>query len=43
MLQPNVDLDLLVYTPNEFEIMRERDFMRHALDTGQVIYEKKPT
>ncbi len=40
-LQVGVDLDLLVYTPDEFEKMRERGFLRHALETGQVIYEKK--
>jgi predicted nucleotidyltransferase len=40
-LQVSVDLDLLVYTPDEFEIKRKSAFLRQALDTGQVIYEKK--
>ena len=40
-LQSGVDLDLLVYTPEEFERMRQRSFLHHALTTGQVIYEKK--
>lgn len=40
-LQPSVDLDLLVYTPQEFEQMREGAFLRHAVESGRVIYEKK--
>jgi predicted nucleotidyltransferase len=35
-----VDLDLLVYTPQEFNTMKERGFLRRALQEGQVIYEK---
>jgi predicted nucleotidyltransferase len=41
-LQAGVDLDLLVYTPAEFERQRESGFLRHALATGQVVYEKNP-
>lgn len=37
----DVDLDLLVYTPSEFERLRERGFVRHVLGTGKVLYEKK--
>jgi predicted nucleotidyltransferase len=37
----DVDLDLLVYTPSEFERLRERGFVRQALGTGKVLYEKK--
>ena len=40
-LQVGVDLDLLVYTPDEFERKRGSGFLRHALETGQVVYEKK--
>lgn len=40
-LQAGVDLDLLVYTPDEFERLRESGFLRQALETGRVIYEKK--
>lgn len=40
-LQAGVDLDLLVYTPEEFEKQRQRGFVRHALATGHVLYEKK--
>ncbi|MEW6569356.1 MAG: nucleotidyltransferase domain-containing protein [Chloroflexota bacterium] len=36
-----VDLDLFVYTPQEFERMAGGAFLRHALSTGKVIYEKK--
>lgn len=36
-----VDLDLFVYTPQEFERMADAPFVRHALRTGKVIYEKK--
>jgi predicted nucleotidyltransferase len=39
-LQASVDLDLLIYTPEEFESRRESGFLRHALETGQVVYEK---
>jgi predicted nucleotidyltransferase len=41
-LQVGVDMDLLVYTPEEFEKNRESGFLRHALETGRVVYEKKP-
>ena len=37
-----VDLDLLCYTPQEFEAMRHRPFLRHALTGEKVLYEKKP-
>jgi predicted nucleotidyltransferase len=40
-VQAGVDVDLLVYTPQEFEEQRQRGFVRHALATGQVIYEKE--
>ena len=38
-LRAGVALDLLVYTPQEMEAMRDRPFMRHALATGKVLYE----
>jgi len=41
-LQADVALDLLVYTPDEIERMRERPFLRHALKTGKVLYERQP-
>ena len=34
-----VALDLLVYTPDEVERMRDRPFIRGALATGKVLYE----
>ena len=37
-----VDLDLLCYTPKEFEAMKHRPFLRHALSGEKVLYEKKP-
>ena len=40
LLQSAVDLDLLVYSPEEFKKMQEGSFIRKALDNGQVIYEK---
>jgi predicted nucleotidyltransferase len=40
-IQTGVDMDLLVYTPEEFERQQRHGFVRHALSTGQVIYEKK--
>ena len=39
-LRAVVALDLLVYTPEEMEQMHERPFMRHALKTGKVLYER---
>lgn len=33
-----VGLDLLVYTPEEFEQMRERYFVRRALAEGKVLH-----
>jgi predicted nucleotidyltransferase len=36
-----VDMDLLVYTPEEFEAKRDSGFLRHALATGKVLYEKR--
>lgn len=36
-----VGMDILVYTPEEFQEMKERrGFIRHALKTGKVIYER---
>lgn len=32
-----VDMDLLVYTPQEFERMRQRGFVRFAVETGKVL------
>ena len=40
LFQCKVDLDLLVYTPEEFKKMQEGSFIRNALQNGQVIYEK---
>jgi len=40
-LQAGVDMDLLAYTPEEFERMRHSGFVRHAVKNGQVLYEKK--
>ncbi len=40
-IQTDVDVDLLVYTPEEFENQQLSGFVRHALATGQVVYEKK--
>jgi predicted nucleotidyltransferase len=40
-IQTDVDVDLLVYTPEEFKRQRQSGFVQHALATGQVIYEKK--
>ncbi len=38
-IQPRVGLDLLAYTPHEFEMLRERPFLRQALKEGRVLYE----
>ena len=42
-LEPKVALDLLVYTPEEFERMRRGNpFVRAALKEGEVLYEADP-
>jgi len=38
-IRPRVGLDLLAYTPREFEALRERSFIRQALQEGKVLYE----
>jgi len=38
-LEPGVGMDILVYTPEEFEAMRRGHFLRRALVDGKVIYE----
>ena len=35
-----VDMDLLIYTPAEYECMRNTAFIRQALKDSKVIYEK---
>jgi predicted nucleotidyltransferase len=39
-LRAEVDLDLLVYTPEEFRSMGDSGFLKHILQTGEVLYEK---
>jgi predicted nucleotidyltransferase len=41
-LHVRVALDLLVYTPQEVTQMRGRPFLRHALQTGKILYERRP-
>ncbi len=36
-----VDLDLLCYTPEEWENLKTRPFFRHALQDEKVVYERK--
>jgi len=38
-IRPRVGLDLLAYTSQEFEALRERPFIRQALQEGRVLYE----
>lgn len=43
-VQPNVGLDIFVYSPDEFVWMRENNvFVRHALRTGVILHEAKPS
>ena len=37
-LHPDMDLDLLIYTPREFEQMCNRCFLKHALKQSKVLY-----
>ncbi|GAH80412.1 unnamed protein product, partial [marine sediment metagenome] len=39
-LNYEVDLDLFVYTPEEFNDMKDGNFMRNVLLEGRVVYEK---
>jgi len=36
-LAPGVDMDLLVYTPLEYEQVRRRPFVRRAVESGRVL------
>ena len=38
-IRPRVGLDLLPYTSQEFEALRERPFIRQVLQEGRVLYE----
>jgi predicted nucleotidyltransferase len=38
-IQPRIGLDLLAYTPREFERIRQRPFIQQALKEGKVLYE----
>jgi predicted nucleotidyltransferase len=40
-LEPQVDMDILVYTPAEMATQRDSRFLRRALVEGIVIYEKQ--
>ena len=40
-LSAPVDMDLLVYTPQELERNRDRGVIREALEKGRIIYEKQ--
>jgi predicted nucleotidyltransferase len=37
-LRAGIPLDLVAYTPEEMESMRERPFLRHALADSKVLY-----
>jgi predicted nucleotidyltransferase len=37
-LQPGVPADILVYTPEEFERMRDTPFLRHVLAEGRILH-----
>ena len=39
-LHASVALDLVVYTPEELQRLRQRPFVRHILQTGRVLYER---
>ncbi len=42
-LDITVDMDLVVYTPEELERQKQSSFIKHVLKTGKVVYEKKQT
>jgi predicted nucleotidyltransferase len=37
-LRPQIEADILVYTPAEYALMRDRPFLRDALREGEVLY-----
>lgn len=39
ILVPNVAIDILVYTPEEFKSMKNRSFIRNAVKEGKKLYE----
>jgi uncharacterized protein len=41
-LSSPVDVDLLVYTPEELERNQSRGFIRQVLEKGTILYEKRP-
>ena len=41
-LRTGVDVDLMVYTPDEFARARAEGFLNQALKGSQVLYQKKP-
>jgi predicted nucleotidyltransferase len=41
-LRVRVACDVLVYTPQEVAQMGDRPFLRRALHTGKVLYERRP-
>lgn len=41
-LKPNYGVDILVYSPEEFEEMKDSNqFIKTALESGRIIYEKQ--
>ncbi len=40
-LSAPVDMDLLVYTPEELERIRDRPFISRILEGGEILYEKQ--
>jgi len=40
-IHSDVDLDLLVLTPEEFKRQKDSRFLRNVLRTGKVLYEKR--
>jgi len=44
LLQPKVGVDLLIYTPDEFEeLQQQRKFVREeVVEKGKVVYERSP-
>lgn len=41
LIHADVDVDMLVYTPQEFEQQKQRGFVRYAVETGKVLYERQ--
>ena len=39
-LKPDIAIDILVYTPEELDSLKDSSFLKHALMEGRILYER---